>query len=60
VRGFKLHHYPISLALLNGDLFKGVLAFSPGLVIEGPWVGKPRFYISHGKHDPILPIEKCG
>jgi phospholipase/carboxylesterase len=52
--------YAISLALLNGDLFKGVMAFSPGVVIEGPWVGKPRFYISHGKHDHILPIEKCG
>jgi phospholipase/carboxylesterase len=46
--------------LLNGDLFKGVMAFSPSVVIEGPWVGKPRFYISHGKHDAILPIEKCG
>jgi phospholipase/carboxylesterase len=32
----------------------------PGFVIDGPWVGRPRFYISHGKHDPILPIEKCG
>ena len=52
--------YAISLGLLNGDLFKGVMAFSPGYVIEGPSVGKPRFYISHGKQDPILPIEKCG
>ena len=52
--------YAISLGLLNGDLFKGVMAFSPGFVIEGPWVGKPRFYISHGKQDRILPIEKCG
>ena len=51
--------YAISLGLLNGDLFKGVMAFSPGIVIEGPWVGKPPFYISHGKHDPILSIEKC-
>jgi phospholipase/carboxylesterase len=52
--------YAISLGLLNGDLFKGVMAFSPGFVIEGTSVGKPRFYISHGKHDRILPIEKCG
>ena len=52
--------YAISLGLLNGDLFKGVMAFSPGFFIEGPWVGKPRFFISHGKQDPILPIEKCG
>jgi len=52
--------YAISLGLLNGDLFNGVMAFSAGFFIDGPWVGKPRVYISHGKHDPILPIEKCG
>ena len=52
--------YAISLGLLNGDLFKGVMAFSPGFVIEGLWVGKPRVYISHGKQDRILPIERCG
>ena len=52
--------YAISLGLRNGDLFKGILAFSPGFVIDGPKAGKPRVYISHGKHDPILPIERCG
>ena len=35
--------YAISLGLLNGDLFKGVMAFSPGFVIEGPWVGNRDF-----------------
>jgi predicted esterase len=52
--------YAISLGLMNGDLFKGVLAFSPGMVIDGPSVGKPSFYIAHGKHDAILPIETGG
>jgi phospholipase/carboxylesterase len=52
--------YAISLGLMNGDLFKGVMACSPGFVIEGPAVGKPRFFISHGKRDRVLPIEKCG
>ena len=52
--------YAISLGLMNGDLFKGVMACSPGFVIEGPTVGKPRFFISHGKRDRILPIEQCG
>jgi predicted esterase len=52
--------YAISLGLRNGDLFKGVMAFSPGFFVEGPWVGKPRVFISHGKQDPILPIERCG
>jgi phospholipase/carboxylesterase len=51
--------YAISLALLNGDLFKGVMAFSPGVVIDGPWVGRPQFYLSHGKQDPIVPIKEA-
>jgi phospholipase/carboxylesterase len=50
--------YAISLGLLNGDLFSRVMAFSPGGVIDGPWVGKPRFYISYGKRDPIVPLNK--
>jgi phospholipase/carboxylesterase len=49
--------YAISLGLMNGDLFKGVMACSPGFVIDGPSVGKPNFYVSHGKQDRILPIE---
>lgn len=49
--------YAISLGLLNGDLFKKVMAFSPGVVIDGPSVGKPSFYIARGKHDSILPVE---
>jgi phospholipase/carboxylesterase len=52
--------YAISLGLLNGDLFNRVVAFSPGSVIDGPPSGKPRFFISHGMHDHILPIESCG
>jgi len=52
--------YAISLGLMNGDLFKGIMACSPGFVIEGPAVGKPRFFISHGKRDRILPIDQCG
>jgi predicted esterase len=52
--------YAISLGLMNGDLFKGVMACSPGFVIEGSPVGKPRFFISHGKRDRILPIDRCG
>jgi phospholipase/carboxylesterase len=50
--------YAISLGMINGDLFRGVMAFSPGFIIDGPWVGKPAFYISHGKQDPIHPIKE--
>ena len=52
--------YAISLGLINGDLFKRVAAFSPGFVIDGPMQGKPRFFISHGTRDHILPIDGCG
>ena len=53
--------YAVSLGLINGDLFRSVVAFSPGYVIaEGESHGKPRFFISHGTNDHILPIDKCG
>jgi phospholipase/carboxylesterase len=52
--------YAISLGLINGDLFRSVVAFSPGFVISGTPLGKPRIFISHGTHDRILPIDRCG
>jgi phospholipase/carboxylesterase len=51
--------YALSLGLINGDLFSRVVAFSPGFVIERTLQGKPRFFISHGVEDPILPIDRC-
>jgi phospholipase/carboxylesterase len=52
--------YAVSLGLINGDLFRRVAAFSPGFVIERAAHGKPRFFISHGTEDTILPIDRCG
>lgn len=46
--------------MINGDLFPSVVAFSPGFVVSGTPNGKPRIYISHGTHDRILPIDRCG
>ena len=54
--------YALSLGLMNGDLFRRVLAFSPGFVVEGPRGmsrDKPRIFVSHGTADPILPIDRC-
>ena len=51
--------YAVSLGLINGDLFRRVVAFSPGFVIPGETQGKPRFFISHGTEDKILPIDRC-
>jgi len=51
--------YAISLGLANGDLFPRIAAFSPGFVISADPHGKPRFFISHGTADQILPIDQC-
>jgi predicted esterase len=48
--------YALSLGLANGDLFTHVVAFSPGFVAPGPWVGAPKVYVSHGVRDTVLPI----
>jgi len=52
--------YALSLGMINGDLFRSVVAFSPGFVTSGSPHGKPRIFISHGTHDRILPIDRCG
>jgi len=51
--------YALSLGLINGDLFRRVVAFSPGFVIPGEPHGQPRFFVSHGTRDQILPIDQC-
>jgi phospholipase/carboxylesterase len=52
--------YALSLGFINGDLFPSIVAFSPGYVVSGTQHGQPRVFISHGTHDHILPIDRCG
>ena len=52
--------YALSLGLINGDLFDDVLAFSPGFAFAPETHGHPKVFISHGRRDPVLPIERCG
>jgi phospholipase/carboxylesterase len=52
--------YAVSLGLINGDLFPHVMAYSAGFIIDGPRQGKPRIFLSHGRQDTILPIDRCG
>src|SRR5260221_14276362 len=33
--------YALSLGLVNGDLFRRVVAFSPGFIVAGPPQGRP-------------------
>jgi phospholipase/carboxylesterase len=51
--------YALSLGLINGDLFRRIIAFSPGFYIGGQAFGRPEIFISHGTSDPILPIDRC-
>ena len=51
--------YALSLGVGNGDLFRHVLAFSPGFVGPGEPHGRPAVFISHGTEDRVLPIDRC-
>jgi predicted esterase len=52
--------YALSLGLLNGDLFSDIIAFSPGFALPARSGNAPAIFISHGREDPVLPIERCG
>jgi phospholipase/carboxylesterase len=51
--------YALSIGLTNGDLFKRILASSPGFAVPAARRGSPRIYVSHGTQDTVLPIEQC-
>ena len=51
--------YALSLGIANGDVFPRVAAFSPGFVISAAAHGRPHFFVSHGRSDQILPIDRC-
>jgi phospholipase/carboxylesterase len=51
--------YALSIGLTNGDLFRCILAFSPGFMAPAGRRGAPRIFISHGTEDPVLGIDVC-
>src|SRR5438067_2386870 len=51
--------YALCMGLTNGDLFKYIIAFSPGFSYVIDNNGDPAVFISHGVHDRILPINSC-
>jgi len=51
--------YALSLGIDNGDLAGHLVAFSPGFLAPAAPHGRPRVFVSHGVHDPVLPIERC-
>lgn len=48
--------YALSLGLGNGDLFRHIIAFSPGFAVPPRQLGSPRIFMSHGTKDRVLPI----
>ena len=52
--------YALSLGVANGDLAQAVLAFSPGFLAPPEQIGSPRFWVSHGTADRVLPVDRCG
>jgi phospholipase/carboxylesterase len=50
--------YALTLGLTNGDLFRAVMALSPGGALVGKAVGKPRIFIAHGTNDSVLPMSQ--
>ena len=52
--------YALTLGVSNGDLFPAVMALSPGGIVAGEQRGVPRFFVSHGTLDDVLPIARAG
>lgn len=50
----------LSLGLTNGDLFRKIVAFSPGYMTPNAHRGRPKIFVSHGTRDNVLPIERTG
>ena len=47
--------YALSLGMANGDLFRSVVAYSPGACVGATSRGKARYFVSHGSADTALP-----
>jgi predicted esterase len=50
--------YALTLGLANGDLFRTILAFSPGFEAAPKRRGRPHIFVSHGTDDGVLPIHR--
>jgi predicted esterase len=50
--------YSLSLGLANADLFTHIIAFSPGFLVPTPRTGTPHVYLSHGRADTVLSIDR--
>ena len=51
--------YALSIGVINGTLFRDIMAFSPGFMAPTRATGSPRVFVSHGIRDEVLPIDHC-
>ena len=49
--------YALGLGRLNGDLFRRIVAFSPGALLPATESFMPPVYITHGYEDAVLPMD---
>jgi predicted esterase len=49
--------YSIGLGRINGDLFKRMVAFSPGFLLPASNAYKTPLYMTHGYRDAVLPMD---
>ncbi|HEX4929995.1 MAG TPA: hypothetical protein VFV62_04730 [Gaiellaceae bacterium] len=52
--------YALTLGISNGELFRAIMALSPGGIVGGQQAGVPRVFVSHGSLDTVLPIARAG
>lgn len=50
--------YALSVGLMNGHLFRDIVAFSPGFMAPLRREGQPRVFVAHGKEDPVLAVQR--
>lgn len=51
--------YALSVGLMNGHIFNDILAFSPGFMAPLRREGLPRVFVSHGRDDKVLPVQRA-
>ncbi len=49
--------YTLGIGRANGDLFTRLIAYSPGMLLDGPRTGTPPIVISHGTEDSVLSFD---
>jgi predicted esterase len=49
--------YSLSFGITNGDVFKRIIALSPGVMSPVKAPGKPGVFIAHGTADRTMPID---